>query len=233
MTDGIKELEQEIRQRSKRLDDLQRNLKAAADVEVMAGIGADLHDLRGDLREAIAKQHREIKQTRKELHEARADQDGTEQLHKWLVDQLGTTENPAGSNWGHPVQDWTLWMGYGSGVPHPPWCGIFAGFGACKIGGAEIPTPIRLGYSGYITEDARAHRNGLVAVPVEDARLGDIFAYGTVHVGVCVGPTRNGQVEAIEGNTSPGTEGSQYNGGCVAHKSRPVTFVTTCARPAY
>lgn len=230
MADSIADLEREIKDHRTKKGAASDQLKQLAELAPVSRARDELKDLKAELRTIIERQEREIKERRAEIKRLREDDSGAAQAVKWARDRLGTVESPSGSNWGHPVQDWILWLGYGSPVP---WCGVFAGYAAVKIGGADVPSPIRLGYSGFIGQDARAGVNGLKAVPVADAKPGDIFQYGLVHVGLCVGPTRNGQVEAIEGNTSPGTEGSQYNGGCVAHKFRPVSFVTTCARPVY
>lgn len=148
----------------------------------------------------------------------------------WCRRQLGTTEHPPGSNWGEPVEDWIRFTGYTGPVP---WCGCFAAFAVVKIGGAAIPAVQRLGYHGFIIDDARAGRNGLRAVPVEEARPGDLVAYDFAHIGVIVGRTEAGAVHTIEGNTSPASGGSQNNGGGVYERRRPIGDVAVIARPAY
>jgi hypothetical protein len=47
-----------------------------------------------------------------------------------------------------------------------------------------------------------------------------------------VGPTVNGMVHTVEGNTSSST-GSQNNGGGVYERRRPVSDVAVIARPEY
>lgn len=233
MTDGIADLEREIKDHRTKKGAASEQLHALSKLAPVSSARDELKKLRDELRQIIQRQQREIDQRRKEIariREHRHDANGAALAVRWAHDRLGVTELPPGSNWGHPVEDWILWMGYGG---PEPWCGCFAGYAVAKIGGAKIPSPIRLGYAPNIGTDARAGVNGLHAVAVADAKPGDVFQYGAVHVGLCVGLTRNGQVEAIEGNTSPGTEGSQYNGGCVAHKYRPTSFVTCVARPAY
>ena len=54
------------------------------------------------------------------------------------------------------------------------WCGCFACWVVCKLGGAKIPNRIRMGYAPYITADAQAGANGFTAVPVVAAQPGDI-----------------------------------------------------------
>lgn len=83
---------------------------------------------------------------------------------------LGVTEEPAGSNWGPVVSKFILFTGYTFPVP---WCGCFAAWVTVKLGGANIPDPLRLGYAGYITADAKAGDNGLTEVSFKNARAGD------------------------------------------------------------
>lgn len=166
---------------------------------------------------------------RAEKREARKN-DGPAKVVSWCLSKRGVTESPPNSNRGPEIDVWTRFTGY-----NPPvyWCGCFAAYAACKIGGAEIPNPNRLGYHGYIISDARARQNGLVAVPVSEARAGDIVAYSFAHIGVIVGPTTGGQVHTVEGNTSSQDGGSQNNGGMVAERRRPVSDVAVIARPSY
>ena len=42
-----------------------------------------------------------------------AQQGGAKEAIKWARKQIGVTEHPKGSNWGHPVQDWITFTGYG------------------------------------------------------------------------------------------------------------------------
>ena len=60
------------------------------------------------------------------------------QAVKWARRQIGTTEHPKGSNWGHPVQDWITFTGYGGPVF---WCGCFVAFAVVEKGGAQIRSP--------------------------------------------------------------------------------------------
>ena len=230
MPTAEQELVKEIQKRRSLVGAGRKEIEALAKIHPVLGTADEIRRLDAKVRKGIERQRKEIREARKELHDIRHES-GQEEAAKWVKKQLGVTENPPGSNWGHPVQDWNIWMGYGT---PQPWCGIFAGYAACKIGGADVPAPIHIGSAYLLALDARANQNGLRAVPVAQCKVGDIFAYGTVHVGFCVRDGLvNGLVEAIEGNTSPGTEGSQYNGGCVAHKFRPASMVTTCCRPAY
>jgi hypothetical protein len=63
-------------------------------------------------------------------------------------------------------------------------------------------------FSGWTTDPA-------------DVLRGDMIIIGctTCHVGMVV--DSDDPYHSVEGNTSPGSEGSQYNGGCVAERQRP------------
>jgi hypothetical protein len=134
-------------------------------------------------------------------------------------DLVGVHEEPAGSNWGVKVGEMIRYTGYTGPVY---WCGCCAAWIVVKLGGANIPNRIRLGYAPYITADALAGANGLRAVPVEKCRAGDLGSlWGGEHVVTVRGPARNGKVPTREGNTSA-SDGSQSNGGEVADKERPI-----------
>lgn len=149
---------------------------------------------------------------------------------RWALSQQGVSEKPDGSNWGHPVQNWILSTGYSGPVP---WCGCFAKVAVVDHGKAKIPNPIRLGYTGYIADDARERRNGLREVPFGAAQKGDIVVFNFGHIAVARGRPSATTIPTIEGNTSPLTSGSQANGGTVAAKNRPRGTVECIARPKY
>jgi hypothetical protein len=131
---------------------------------------------------------------------------------------VGVHEEPTGSNWGGKVEEMIKFTGYGEPVF---WCGCCACWIVVKVGGAKIPSRIRLGYAGYILADALAGSNGLSAVPLAKARAGDVGTlWGAEHIVTIRGPVKNGMVPTREGNTSA-NDGSQSNGGEVADKERP------------
>jgi hypothetical protein len=147
------------------------------------------------------------------------------------------TENPAGSNSGPDVTrdgkkgGVSFWERY-FGLPACYWCGCFAGFCAKAIGKAKLTGVLT--YGPDIIADANSHRNGLVAVPADESRGGDLPVYwGGEHIGLCVGPPSNGCLNTIEGNTSSDSSASQSNGGGVFPKHRPFSDVTVVARPLY
>jgi hypothetical protein len=159
-----------------------------------------------------------------------AQQQGARQAVKWARRQIGTTEHPKGSNWGHPVEDWITFTGYGGPVL---WCGCFVAFAVIEKGGAQIPTRIRLGLDTAINDDARAGRNGFARdVKVDNAKAGDIATFDFRHIALVAGPTRNGMIHTVDGNTSA-SNGSNNNGGEVAEHRRPVSQVTCVGRLEY
>jgi len=132
---------------------------------------------------------------------------------------IGVTEKPRGSNWGGMVEKFIRFTGYTFPVF---WCGCYACWVVVKLGGAKIPTRIRLGYAPYITEDALAGRNGLTAIPAEDARPGDIAClWGGQHIEVIAERPSGGTVACIGGNTSKG--GQDNNGGGVYENTRSLS----------
>lgn len=156
---------------------------------------------------------------RKRLRARYAKSPGEEAIEKAKA-LVGVHEEPPGSNWGGKVAEMIRFTGYTGPVY---WCGCCAAWIVIHLGGAKIPSPIRLGYAPYITADALAHANGLRAVPVEKCRAGDLGAlWGGEHVVTVRGPVRGGLVPTIEGNTSA-SDGSQSNGGEVALKERPIS----------
>jgi hypothetical protein len=151
----------------------------------------------------------------------------------WALKQVGTSESPAGSNLGPGITLWERRTGY-SVPPGVFWCGCFASEAVVVHGKAHIPNRNRCGYGPYVIDDARAHRNGFVAVPFEQALPGDyLIFFGGEHQGLCRGRPSGGSIPTVEGNTSPSTAGSQFNGGCVAAKTRSRSDVSCVARPAY
>lgn len=145
--------------------------------------------------------------------------------------ELGKTEHPPGSN--HV----TYWNEYDKRMQGQPWCVCFlwwcfqhAGEGSAFFGGAKTASCGTL-YRWY-------KEQGLT-VPKHDARPGDIVILNfkgtseTQHCGLVVDVEDGNWAQTIEGNTSPGLEGSQDNGGCVARKIRYRSQIVGVARPKY
>lgn len=179
------------------------------------------------LRERLASKAR--RKYRRKLR-ARFDASGGEKALKWAKSKVGVTESPAGSNWGPEIGEWIRFTGYTGPVY---WCGCFCAFAAVKIGGAKIPTVIRLGYDGYIRADAGSHSNGLVQVGFSEAKPGDIVVYTYPHIEL-VEKVEGDSLKTIGGNTSPqNSGGSDSNGGGVFARTRSRSEVACIARPNY
>lgn len=125
---------------------------------------------------------------------------------------LGVSESPPDSNRGDPQP--SKWQDRVYGSDGVPWCACFAvcmawDVGVKGSGTASVWQNTELAkqgsgiYRGYTTD-------------ISKVRKGDHAFFGSDHTGVVV---EDGARHNIEGNTSPGSEGSQYNGGCVAEKS--------------
>lgn len=146
---------------------------------------------------------------------------------------LGYTEFPAGSN------RTKYWEVYDPAYQGQPWCVSFlwwcfreAGESAAFFGGAKTASCGTL---------LRWFREQGQVVPADDAQPGDIvmlnFRGGAQpeHCGLLLGVNSmdNSYVNTIEGNTTPGYEGSQDNGGCVALKHRYRSQIVAVCRPKY
>jgi len=151
--------------------------------------------------------------------------------------ELGNTELPAGSN--------RTKYGAAYGMDGQPWCVIFlwwcfhmAGEGDAFYGG---------GKTASCGELLRWARGGGLTVPANEVQPGDIVILDfsgtgdTQHCGIVVGAlsdpgTRDNAliyIYTIEGNTTPGAEGSQDNGGSVASKVRYPRQIVGVIRPQY
>ena len=146
--------------------------------------------------------------------------------------ELGYTENPPGSNRAK------YWEEYNSTWQGQPWCvcGLWwvfnhAGEGQAFFGGAKTASCSTL-FRWYQAQ-------GMI-VPIDEIQPGDLvflnFRHTTSqdHLGIVESVVRSPlQVTTIEFNTSPGLEGSQDNGGCVARKIRHRSQIVGVARPKY
>lgn len=149
--------------------------------------------------------------------------------------ELGYTEDPAGSN--------KTKYGKAYGWDGVPWCCSFlwwvfqqADEAMAFFAGAKTASCTTL---------AKWYKAQGQTVPVDEVQPGDIvflnFHGGTAkeHCGLVVGTTWDYHYDrllsstTIEGNTSPGMEGSQDNGGCVALKTRYRKNIVEVARPVY
>lgn len=147
--------------------------------------------------------------------------------------ELGKTEHPPGSN---KVLYNTEYYGREVSGPEYKWCLVLlwwifnrAGEGQAFFGGAKTASCGTL-YRWYKAQG--------LTVPKNEVKAGDIVILNfkgtmdTQHCGLVV-DTGTNWIQTIEGNTSPGLEGSQDNGGCVARKIRTMAQVVGVCRPTY
>lgn len=126
-----------------------------------------------------------------------------------LKSQIGQTEHPRGSNWGHPVQEYLE----AAGINRPaPWCAAFIEWGLQKIGrkgaGAYVPS---WNQPSHRINQPSIGSLGLVWFP-QMKRYGHIFCVKRV--------TSSRSIETIEGNSN--AEGSR-EGYAVVSRVRPVS----------
>jgi hypothetical protein len=150
---------------------------------------------------------------------------------------IGTTESPAGSNWGHPVQDWIKLAGYNSPVP---WCGAACN-AFCMAG--SIPSGAGwIGYTPAIIAHAKAGTGGwswhstYMGIPGDLALMDTPGGDPSVHVGMVEKKINNNSYQTIEGNTSSGSGGSQDHGGGVFRRIRSTGgsfYIVGFARPPW
>lgn len=138
---------------------------------------------------------------------------GRSECKQWLESYLGTSEDPPNSNRGHEQP--SKWQTRVYGADGVPWCACFAvcsswDNGVTGSGTAGVYNNVQLAkqgqgiYRGWTSDPSKVH-------------AGDHAFIGSDHTGVIYDRDDG---TTIEGNTSPGSEGSQYNGGCVAKRSR-------------
>lgn len=140
--------------------------------------------------------------------------------------ELGTTEQPAGSN--------RTKYGECYGLDGYPWCMMFLWW-VFRAAGAE-----ELFCFGEKTASCTVLKNRYQARGAwhpTGGKPGDIAILnfsGTdepEHCGLVLAVPGDGSIETVEGNTSPGAEGSQAQGGCVALKNRRGAQILGFCRP--
>lgn len=148
---------------------------------------------------------------------------------------LGYTESPPNSN----KTKYGEWYG----VNKQPWCVMALAYWFDQAG--ERMAFFGGGKTASCRTLLRWYREQGLTVAKQDIQIGDILIQNfsgkkrdgeldTEHCGLVVekGPLA-GTWYCVEGNTSPGEEGSQDNGGCVALKLRSVKNVVGVCRPQY
>ena len=150
---------------------------------------------------------------------------------------LGYTESPANSN--------MTKYGEAYGMNGVPWCVEALWFWFNRAG--ERMAFFGGGKTASCSTLLRWYREQGLTVPVSEVQVGDIVILNfhgtkdTEHCGLVVDTSirldpKTGAPEfvvTVEGNTSPGLEGSQDNGGCVALKNRDRWRIVGVCRPQY
>ena len=143
-------------------------------------------------------------------------------------DQLGIKESPPDSN---RVLYNTWYYGQEVSGGAYPWCMAFVQWVFHQTG---VPLPARAASCSALMRAAQ--KKG--AWVTEDFRPGDVVVYdfsgkkgAPVHCGIVERVAKTG-VTAIEGNTSPGSSGSQDNGGGVFRRTRSRSTAEAYIRPA-
>lgn len=140
--------------------------------------------------------------------------------------ELGQTEEPAGSNLVKYAAAYGL-NGY-------PWCVMFLWWSFRAAGAESLFCFGEKTASCTVLRNRYRERGRWHTGP---GRAGDIAIMnfsGTLepeHCGLVAAVLGDGSIETVEGNTSPGAEGSQDNGGCVALKTRTPRQVLGFCRP--
>lgn len=142
---------------------------------------------------------------------------------RWLTRHRGLTEQPAGSNTDQRTDGIrAAQQRLGGWLVGLPWCGVWCA-NAALAGGVKIAQPWRWASVANIEDDAKAKRNGFRGWTRNPASVlrGDLvvlFGRG-VHVETVREVHRPRPwrrywlIDTDGGNTSPGQNGSQSNGG--------------------
>lgn len=163
---------------------------------------------------------------------------GPQKALAWGRRYVGKTEQPAGSNrapWG--LTDWQ--QALGSWLVGQAWCGVFVGTAMKHAGVKGVNS--RCAAVVLILEDAINGRNGMDRViyrrrtgagSVAAVKPGDLVGLigESTHVGM-IEKRVPGGYQTLEGNTSPGTSGSQANGGGCWRRTRSDSAVVYLVRP--
>ena len=148
------------------------------------------------------------------------------------ISQVGTTEYPPNSN---KVKYNTEYYGQEVSGDAYPWCITFLWW--CFTHGGESAAF----YGGNKTASSTQLMNyyiGQEQFVTSGYKIGDIVFYnfsggsGADHAEIIIS-VGNGVYVTVGGNTTPGDEGSQNNGGCVARKTRYASQFLGAGRPSY
>ncbi len=153
---------------------------------------------------------------------------------KWARSQIGTVENPPGSN----QIKYATW----ARIPGQPYCAAFVSRGFAVVGlGMEDHDPYDEWFYVYTPTGAQIFRNkGLFFTDVSKARPGDVVFFANTqricHTGLLDKNLGGGRLATVEANTSSGRSGSQADGGGVYARERssvPGFTIAGFGRPPY
>ena len=142
--------------------------------------------------------------------------------------ELGQTEMPPGSN--------RTKYGESYGLDGYPWCVMFLWWVFRAAGEEALFCFGEKTASCTVLQRRYQARGAWHAAGPEPGDIAILNFSGTnepEHCGLVLGVLGDGSIETIEGNTSPGAEGSQASGGCVARKSRYPGQLLGFCRPDY
>lgn len=154
------------------------------------------------------------------------------------MEDLGYSESPPNSN----LTKFGEWYGLNG----QPWCVMAPAYWFSKAG--ERMAFYNGGKTASCQTLLRCYREQGQTVPASEIQVGDILILNfsgkkvngeldTEHCGLVVEKGKlAGTWYTIEGNTTPGVEGTpqeEYNGGCVAKKLRNIKNVVGVCRPNY
>lgn len=178
------------------------------------------------LRTAIHKTRAKIRLRDKQIRAARG---GGQTALATALQCVGRTERNNRAPW---LDRWARTY-VGAWMVGQPWCGLF-----CIVCWAKAGKRLPKDTVSTVAILNRARRgNGFTAVPASKAKPGDLVVFNfpggapAEHVGLARGPAKGGMIPTVEGNTSPGSGGSQSNGGGIYLRSRPVGAIAVVARP--
>lgn len=138
--------------------------------------------------------------------------------------EIGVKESPANSN----NVKFNTWF-YGKSVSGKayPWCMAYVQW-CFNRANMRLPC-VTASCSELLNWYKRNHPE---CVKTSAPKAGDIVIYTFGHTGIVESASGN-SITAIEGNTSPGSSGSQSNGGQVCRRTRQTYTVTAYIRPNY
>lgn len=143
-----------------------------------------------------------------------------EQIIRAAAAEVGTAEAPV-----NDVKYNTWFYGRRVNGSNYAWCKVFVSWVLFKLG----ITHYRHASCDLGMADFKSGKAGKWIPVTQKAQPADIAFYGdnpndSIHTGFVV-KDNGSTIDAIEGNTSPGTSGSQTNGGGVYRRNRPKTWV--------